>query len=349
LDLLVSLSHKPIIRLFISLFKLLNPHRYETRIIILQILFCFRFDLSDSEKELNTKPFFVVEYRRFVNILKIKEPFFEESYKIIAIDKHQTLNLNGLYKFYRGTDIEDDTDDFYEISKIYTFKNNGKNRFVCTNNAASMGNLNFQKSNDINFIVVIYHKINTLTVADNVYESYISKTNKRSDEIKTRALLTAYSDNHRYSLIFLSELPYLRYDVLLFISNFIKFMYCYATNQNIFNPKTYDDFKIVSIYVSECCLFLSNNNLSNMPGDTHGPLVVYTAERPKVLLSKLADKRNVHINEGVRAMQSVNLSSDIGVRSNMLEVTSELLPKPCNVCTNTSQYEDLFYNLSKIQ
>jgi len=295
------------------------------------------------------QPFFIVEYRRFVNILKIKEDLAVEAYKIIAIDKKQTLDLHGSYKLYRGDNVENDVDTFYRSSMIYTFINNGSGIFVCVNNTASMDNLNFQKSNNINFIVLIYHKICTFELADNVYESYISKTNKRSDDIKTIALLAAYSDNLKYSLIFLSELQFVRYNVLLFISNFIKFMYCYATNQNVFNPRSYDNFKIVTIYMSECCLFLSSTNLSNMPGETHGPLIAYTAERPKILLSKLSQENKIYVNEGVRAMQSINLASDIGIRSNMIEVSSKLLPKQCNVRTNTSGYKDLFYNLSNIQ
>lgn len=134
-------------------------------------------------------------------------------------------------------------------------------------------------------MAILYHEVSVFEITKNVYESYVPKTTKRSNLIKQEALVEYYNSKPECNLIFSSELSYFKYDILLFVSNFIKFMYCYATNQNTFNPRTYNDFRILNIYICECCLFMSNTNLSNMSARTHGLLVAYTSERPKTLLN----------------------------------------------------------------
>lgn len=297
-------------------------------------------DRNDDKNSIDpTKSFFIVEYQRFANVIKILENSQVYAYKIIAIDKQAIQNLKP-YRFCLTDDVENDIDPFYRPETCYTFIKNDVGRFTCTRNNATMDNLNFEKSNDINFLMILYHEVTILNIAKNVYESYVPQTTKRSNLIKQEALVEYYDTNSNCSLIFSSELGYFKYDVLLFVSNFVKFMYCYATNQNTFDPCTYNDFKILNIYICESCLFVSSTNLSNMPSQTHGPLIAYTSERPKTLLKKLQDR--TFINEGSRAMQSMNLASDIGVRSNMIEVSAKLYSKL------TNHEQDLFYNLSNI-
>ncbi|XP_025194295.1 uncharacterized protein LOC112593916 [Melanaphis sacchari] len=280
------------------------------------------FYKSQAEDDAVTESFFIVEYQRFANILKIKETESVYAYKIIAFDKRTVNATNRAYKFCLTRDVESDVDDFYESENSYTFIKTDEGRFVCTKNRATMDNLNFEKSNDINFLVILYHEVVVFEIASNVYESYVYKTTKRSNSLKQEALLDYYDSKSKCSLIFSSELAFFKYNVLLFISNFIKFMYCYATNQNTFDPKTYNDFKILNIYICEACLFIDSTNLSNMSSKTHGPLIAYTSERPKTLLNKMQNE--IFVNEGSRAMQSMNLASDIGVRSNMIEISAML-------------------------
>lgn len=289
----------------------------------------------------NGQSLFIVEYQRFANVLKIKENDSVYAYKVIAIDKRALSDIpKRLYKFYHTRDIESDCDSFYDSQNCYTFIKNDDGRFTCTKNRATMDNLNFEKSNDVNFLVILYHEVLVFEISKNVYESYVHKTIKRSNLIKQEALVNYYDSKPQCSLIFSSELAYFKYNVLLFVSNFLKFMYCYATNQNTFNPQSYNDFKILNIYICEACLFLSSTNLSNMSPTTHGPLIAYTSERPKTLLNKM--QNNVYINEGSRAMQSMNLSSDIGVRSNMIEISAKLYSRL------SKNSKDLFFDTSNI-
>lgn len=289
----------------------------------------------------NGRSLFIVEYQKFANVLKIKENDSVYAYRVIAMDKH-TLNntMTRTYKFHFTNNIESDNDDFYDSQNCYTFLKNKDGQFMCTKNRATMDNLNFEKSNDINFLVILYHEVLVFEISKNVYESYVHKTTKRSNLIKQEALVNYYDSKPQCSLIFSSELAYFKYNVLLFVSNFLKFMYCYATNQNTFNPQSYNDFKILNIYICEASLFLSSTNLSNMSPVTHGPLVAYTSERPKTLLNKMQNR--TFVNEGSRAMQSINLSSDIGVRSNMIEISAKLYSKLPN------DSKDLFFNTLNI-
>lgn len=293
----------------------------------------------DTDTPINS--FFIVEYQRFANVLKIKQSVFVHAYKIIAVDKRAVQNMNNVYKFCFTPDIESDVDDFYESKNSYTFLKNDDGKFVCSENKATMNNLNFEKSNDINFLVISYHEVVTFEISKNVYESYVHKTTKRSNLIKQEALINHYDSKPGCSLIFSSELAYFKYNVLLFVSNFIKFMYCYATNQNTFDPQSYNDFRILNIYICEACLFISSTNLSNMTTKTHGPLIAYTSERPKTLLNRMQNE--TFVNEGSRAMQSMNMASDIGVRSNMIEISAKLYSN-----ISEKNEKDLFFDISNI-
>lgn len=277
-----------------------------------------------AEQSQCSRPQFIVQYFKYSNLLNVMDHPTVEAYKIVAVRKDSLDAINMECKHFYGSDVEKDCDSFYDSSNAHTYKNDGFGKFECTKNRASMDNLRFQKSNDIVFIVIAYYKLTVFAIEPNLYESYVSKTKKELDTAKIGALIAVYDRDPDCSLVFLSELSYFRYSTLLFISNFVKFMYCYGNNRNVFDPTTFDDCRMVNVYLSNCCLFMSNTNLSSMSGDTHGPLVSYTGERPKNVMAKLAKSNKVYVNEGVRAMQSVNLSSDVGVRSNLIEVSGKL-------------------------
>lgn len=163
-------------------------------------------------------------------------------------------------------------------------------------------------------------------VQENIYELYCSKNITELFNI-----LALLEQNYNADLIFCSELPAFLYNPLLFLSNYIKFMWCYALNREIFDPTSYADIRIKLLYTTYGLMFLNTNNLSSMPSSTHGPLISCSGERPKVTLGKF-DNSKVYINEGSRAMQSMNKSSDFGTYSNFIEVISEFNIDP--ICLN---------------
>ncbi|AQN78572.1 ACH96150.1 p47-like protein [Kallithea virus] len=154
---------------------------------------------------------------------------------------------------------------------------------------------------------------NILSVCDRVYEAYGSKNIGNMHNF-LHTLETIYDAD----LIFCSELPAFLYNPLLFLSNYTKFMWCYALNRNIFDPHSYQDIRMMTIFMTYGLMFLKTNNLSNMPKSTHGPLISCSGERPKVALGKF-NTGQIFINEGSRAMQSMNKSSDFGTSSNFIE------------------------------
>lgn len=176
--------------------------------------------------------------------------------------------------------------------------------------------------------VIITNKATVFKVCENVYEIYVVKTSAQSNGLKLDYLLHRYGESSDYSMIFCSELKHFQYSPLLFVSNYLKFTYCYSLNRDIFDPRRYDEIKATVLYLSQCSLFMATGNLTNMPRDTHGPLIAYTGERPKIMLSKFksvdATRTAVYNNEGTRAMQTMNKSSDLGARSNYVEVVSKI-------------------------
>nr|AHW98279.1 P47 [Nilaparvata lugens endogenous nudivirus] len=167
--------------------------------------------------------------------------------------------------------------------------------------------------------------VTRLSVCDRIYEVYVKKL---PDKVQTRAtsliVSTLINKIDMYgSVIFCSELKHFQYNTTLFLSNYVKFTYCYTTYSNIFDPISYDEIRAMSVYITYGLLFLKNSNMTNMPTETHGPLIAYTGEKPKPALSKF-DSNTVYTNEGCRAMQSVDKTSDLGSTSNFIEVVLEL-------------------------
>lgn len=165
---------------------------------------------------------------------------------------------------------------------------------------------------------IILDKYNVLPVCQNVYEAYGNK-----DLNDMFSLLKLLENEYDADLILCSELPAFHYNSLLFLSNYVKFSWCYALNRNIFDPESASDIRTMLVYVTYGLMFLNTNNLTTMPKTTHGPLIACTGERPKIALSKF-ERGKVHINEGSRAMQTLNKASDFGTKSNFIEIISEI-------------------------
>lgn len=178
-------------------------------------------------------------------------------------------------------------------------------RFYCD----SCSTFNFQNINE--------SPVSVLYVSTNVYELYCVK----NINVMMQIILQLES-NHGADIIFCSELPAFLYNPLLFLSNYIKFMWCNTLrDRNIFDPFSYDDIRLMCVYATYGLLYLNTNNLSNMPQHTHGPLVAYSGERPKIALSKF-DNSRIYVNEGSRALQSLKRGSDFGTCSNFMEFIS---------------------------
>lgn len=163
-----------------------------------------------------------------------------------------------------------------------------------------------------------FQKFNILKVCDNVYEAYGTK-----DASDVFRLMITLEREYDADLIFCSELPLFLNKPLLFLSNYVKFMWCYTMNRNIFDPHTASDIRALVVYMTYGLMFLNTNNLTNMPTNTHGPLTVCTGERPKNALSKF-NQNTLYINEGSRALQTMNKASDFGTCSNYIEIISEV-------------------------
>lgn len=171
---------------------------------------------------------------------------------------------------------------------------------------------------------------NVIRVCENVYEIYLEKTKTVKSEVsETIKMLERDWDA---DIIFCSELAYFSYNKLLFISNYIKFTWCYCMNRNIFDPKSHEDIKALCIYMMYGFLFLRTTNLTNMPQDTHNPLIAYTGERPRIVLKKFSNN-TLYNAEGSRAMHSINKNSDFGSRSNFIEIINTI-EFPANVLKN---------------
>lgn len=150
-----------------------------------------------------------------------------------------------------------------------------------------------------------------------VYELYLDKRSLCSLGETLRRLETDYNAH----LIFCSELAYFSYNKLLFLSNYVKFVWCYTLNREHFDPRSMTDIKAMIIYLTYALVFLDCSNLTNMPQTTHNPLIAYTGERPKIAMAKFG-RNSVFSAEGTRAMLTMNRSSDFGTKSNFIEITS---------------------------
>lgn len=194
-----------------------------------------------------------------------------------------------------------------KIDLAHTHPTNIWVRFYCT-----------MDMRDFNAKALLRQKYNILSVCENVYEAY---GNKNLEDVS--ALVRELESNWCADIIFISELTALLYNPLLFLSNYIKFQWCYTLNRPIFDPQSARDIHVLATYTTFGMLFIKSNNLANMPKNTHGPLIACTGERPKIAISKF-DRERVYVNEGSRALQTLNKASDFGTKSNFIEIISTI-------------------------
>lgn len=167
-------------------------------------------------------------------------------------------------------------------------------------------------------------KLSYCRLDDNVYELYVRKNDwvmaKLSSVVDN---VLEYLDLKKNDIVFCSELILFKYNTQLFISNFVKFMFCYSQSKVVFELESSEDYITFNHYMLNCCLFFFTKNLANMSEETHSPLNNYTAERPSVLLNKNKDSK-IHVVEGNRPLLSTDKQSDIGSTSTRIELVHSI-------------------------
>lgn len=203
-----------------------------------------------------------------------------------------------------------------------------------------------------NFIWIRYYsktgkeftsKYRNVKITDNVFEIYIKKQKQKSEDqhiyenkkrivIRTKPhdhtvarILSLIDENVNYYLIFCSELISFIFNPQLFISNYIKFNFCYRTSNPILELNTFDEYKSFLKFLLSSMMFADRKNLSIMGDYSHGPLIKYTGDNPQNELSK-CNFNEYYTNEGTRAMLSLGKSSDLGTISNYIETVGEIIP-----------------------
>ena len=246
--------------------------------------------------------------------------------RIIPVIKQNLLYTNKKYNWIRIY-VKNDKDlnkrkELFINEKLIFKHLDSKNNFLQKNK-----DIIFSYKNESELQIICSYKVKIVKITKNIYELYV-KVNKniKNNLFKIEYLLNFFDDKKNYSIIFLSELQYLAYNPLLFISNFIKFSYCYFFDKNIFNPITFEETKTISMLLIEACLYLKTKNLSIMPSETHNIFQKLTGERPAIGITKCFKEQNYKNVEilGNRAMQCIDKPADIGANTNYIEIIGEL-------------------------
>ncbi|KAG8362573.1 p47 [Fopius arisanus] len=173
-----------------------------------------------------------------------------------------------------------------------------------------------------NIINITIPQLTIVPVNDSVYEAYMNKTRNAVRSISD--IIQRLENEYAADIIFCSELSYFMENKLLFVSNYVKFTWCYAMSRDIFDPQNFEDLRVMSIYMTYSLMFLNTTNLTNMSDVTHNPLIAYTGERPRTAIARFNPLKTYTV-EGNRAMQTVDKGSDFGTKSNFIEIISHVI------------------------
>lgn len=149
-----------------------------------------------------------------------------------------------------------------------------------------------------------------------VFEIYYFKSKK------TILLINYLEAKYKCAIIFSSALKVFKFNLLLFISNYIKFMWCYIESRLVFDPSELHEQRRIIIFIIYGILFINTDNLSCLNPETCNPLISYTGEKPKEALLKYIKMQpdTVYRCEGARPMISIDKSDDFGAISNFIEI-----------------------------
>lgn len=169
-----------------------------------------------------------------------------------------------------------------------------------------------------------------------IFEKNMSKTDKSIFRHNERILISCPAfhfavdsvmvsiERQGGSLIFCSELQLFLFDLQLFISNFVKFMYCYEQCSIAFTPTAYEEFLALDVFLFLALAFTkAKKNLRIMSNTTHGPLIKLMGDHPQRELRR-CHPDTMFVNEGSRAALSMEQSADMGTLSNYVEIVASI-------------------------
>jgi len=286
----------------------------EARGIAFYMLFCEKLTLDYCKKLFDTpnSNYFVKK------LIDSASTFFDPIPQSLGI--HIGSNL-----------IADSTQDSLDVKRSKLFNNNNKDKIEHGDSGIIQPQIKLDLLYShktkywIRFFLDDLEKLNFLyeeiyIITNDIYEIYYTKNAKfESNIFQVIGNLDVIGAN----VIFCSELKLFQYSPLLFLSNFVKFMYCYKSNKCGFDPQNAQELEDLNKYFIYAMSFLDTCNLNITTPKTHGPLITYSGERPKPAFRKFNSKLS-YINEGTRAMLSVDRPSDLGIQSNFIEICSEL-------------------------
>lgn len=120
-------------------------------------------------------------------------------------------------------------------------------------------------------------KPDVVELSDNVVELYVEKRFKMYHPFDLIKELDSYPD---LEVVFCSEGSAFRMYPQLFISNYVKFMYCYESGRLTFVIDSPKEMFAVNLYMMYALLFLETKNLSILPS-TFSQFSKMSAERPR--------------------------------------------------------------------
>lgn len=205
--------------------------------------------------------------------------------------------------------------------------------------------IRFYDENVLNFNE--FEDVDVYKIGKNLYELYFLKTNGKISRIicndncketisnsRNSFLITClidFIDKNGGKVEFCSELNNFFYNKLLFISNFLKFMFDYKTNSTLFDIKNYKHSQLTNSLIFNALSFFENQNCSITSDETHGPLIKYTGDNPINELKK-CKLNHFYKNVGSRANISIDVPDNLGIHTSYIEMSGEYNIKNNNNC-----------------
>lgn len=164
-----------------------------------------------------------------------------------------------------------------------------------------------------------------VALSDDVFELYVSKSSRYCNPI----YMIKELDRLGFEVIFCSENPIFRNNPQLFISNHVKFMFCYEQSSIKFSILTPKDVVKVNLHMMYSLLFLQTKNLTILP-KPFSQFSKMSAERPKSQIDStpftlagprdgiFLDRPSFHGGRGLNTSINCNLNIDFTENFNKL-------------------------------
>lgn len=279
-------------------YKLLNADKEFTKK-------CLDKLISNRTDFYSSQPVPLIEIVSFINADKMQEALNVKRKEKITVSQ----KFNGIIPNIK-TDMLYKNDKFIWI-RFYLYKN--------------------KKDDFNNSIYLNNNETKIIKINNNVFEIYFEVQNKigscaykaLSDYTITN-FIDFIDENKLGYIIFCSELSLFQYNFFLFLSNFIKFHFCYANQLDSFNPQTDEHYKSINTYTLHGIIFSSTKNANKMKTITHPPLISITGERPSDGINSAFQTNKKFDIVGARSMMCINNNSDYGTVSHFEEFSTIL-------------------------